>query len=388
MKKIAVLTFFKAENYGGDLQAYALQKKLKMIGYDVEVLHQLCPFHKEYIKSNSFKPIIELQDRVSRKGKINTNISKLISKIASLFFWKRNQKRINRFLKFDLEFIKPTLKIFYNFDILYKEDLEFDIFITGSDQVWNYTNGFSPEPFFLTFAKEGKRKIAYAASIGHTTIPEEIQGKYAEWFNSLDFISTREVQAENLVKEISDKDAITVLDPIFLLKKEDWLSNLNIKETVKDKYLLIYSLAESTYIFSLALHIAKKKNLKILNIIPNCWTTSHYNNVKNIFDAGPIEFVQLFANASFVLTNSFHGTSFSINFNIPFFALPRKNKKNNSRFINILDKTKLSSRLIYDGSNFPVDEEFNLSFNECNEILEVERLKSLNFLISSIEHEY
>jgi hypothetical protein len=385
MKKIAILTFFKSGNFGGELQAYALQKKLRVLGYDVEVLHQLRPNNKEFVKTKNFLPIINLVDKVSKKNKINSFLSKKISSVASIVFNKRYRLRQDRFNDFEDNHINLTKKIFRSFDDLYDQKFDYDIFIVGSDQVWNYTNGFSPEPYFLTFVKNNAKKISYAASIGHSVIPDEIKGQYVNWFNNIDFISTREEQAEEIVKKLTDKEAITVLDPTFLIKKEEWLSYLPTKEIINTPYLLIYTLVESPYIFKLAREIADKKKLKIVRVISQCWTREHPDGVKNIYDAGPIEFVSLFQHASFVLTNSFHGTAFSINFNIPFFSIPRKTKKNNSRFINILNQTNLSDRLIYDGDVFPTEDKYDLDFNESNELLDMKRDFSLNFLVTSIE---
>ncbi len=385
MKKIAILTFFKSGNFGGELQAYALQKKLRVLGYDVEVLHQLRPNNKAFVKTNNFLPIINLVDRVSKRNKMNSFISKKISSVAAIIFNKRYRLRNSRFNEFEHQHINLTKKIFRNFDELYQEKLDYDIFIVGSDQVWNYTNGFSPEPYFLTFVKNSAKKISYAASIGHAIIPEQIQEKYIKWFNNIDYISTREEHAEEIVNELTDKNAVTVLDPTFLIKKEEWLSYLPTKKSIEAPYLLIYTLVESPYIFKLAREIAEKKNLKIVRVISQCWTREHPVGVKNIYDAGPIEFVSLFEHASFVLTNSFHGTAFSINFNIPFFSIPRKTKKNNSRFINILNQTNLSHRLIYDGDDFPKEENYDLDFSEANLLLDKKRQFSLDFLLTSIE---
>lgn len=384
MKKIAILTFVKSTNYGGALQAFALQKKLCLLNYDVSLLHQLRPGNKKFIKSDNFLPIIELRDKLSKRARLNRHISNLIGKLASIVFQKRNQKRIKRFLDFENDYLNLTNNIFYSFDDLYKEKLQYNIYITGSDQVWNYTNGFSPEPYFLTFAKEGQKKISYAASIGHSIIPEEIQDNYKKWFNNIDHISTREDQAELLVKQISGKPAITVLDPTFLLRKEDWINIFPQKNEINEPYLLIYNRNISANILTLAQKIAKTKKLKIVSIILNCWTLEHRQKIKNIYDAGPVEFVNLFSNASFVLTNAFHGTAFSIIFNIPFFSIPRENSPIKSRLINILKKTNLLHRLIYDGTIFPKEKDWDLNFPEANKLLDIERDKSINFLITAI----
>ncbi len=383
MKRIGILTFFRAENYGGDLQAYALQKKLNLLGYNAEVINQLRPINKGFILTNNFDKIVTLDDKISRKGMFNTKIAKIITYLASLIFHKREKLRKSRFADFENEHIRTSEKTYYNFEDIYKDMLPYNIYIVGSDQVWNYTNPYSPEPYFLTFVKKEK-KIAYAASIGQEYIPEEIKPLYIKWLQGIDHISIREKHIEQLIKDISGKSAVTVLDPTLLLTKKDWIDNLKIQELKTEPFLLIYTLSESPYIYDFARHIAKEKNLKIKRIVPRSWVLKKEKNIENIFDAGPIEFVQLFAAASFVLTNSFHGTAFSVNFNIPFFAIPRKTLQNKSRFISLLNIVNLSDRLLFDGSEFPDTSKLNLSFNEANEILSIERKNSTSFVTDAI----
>jgi hypothetical protein len=387
MKKIGILTFFKSGNFGGELQAYALQKKLRMLGYDVEVLHQLRPMNKEFILTPSFKPIIQLADKVSKRNRLNNQISKFITILANVLFYRRYNIRRKKFDSFETRQMNLSKKMFTSFDDLYSTKHDYDVFIVGSDQVWNFTNGFSPEPYFLTFVEKNKKKISYAASFGHSQIPVEIQSLYKSWLSALDFISTREIEGEKIVKDLTTKNVTTVLDPTFLLTKEEWKNNISIIDKPRTNYLLIYTLVESPYIFSLARKIAKQKKLKIIRVISKSWTHELYFGVKNIYTAGPEEFVSLFMNATFVLTNSFHGTAFSINFNIPFYTIPRKNKKNNSRITSILKLSNLESRLLYDGDPIPTDFEPSNYFQGVNEILENLRMHSMDFLNKSINTE-
>jgi hypothetical protein len=386
MKKIAILTFFKSGNFGGELQAYALQKKLRLMNYNVEVIHQLRPNTPGFKSTENFKPLIELSDSVSKKNKRNMWLAKKIDFIARIIFSKRFKVRNQKFLNFEEKHINLTKTIYYNFDELYAAKLNFDIFIVGSDQVWNYTNGFSSEPYFLTFAPKRSTKISYAASFGHADLPESIKDKYSKWLRDFDRISTREIQGERIVKEITSLPCQTVLDPTLVLSREEWDILFSDKPIVNEKYILIYTLVESKFILELSRRVATELGItKIIRLIPNCWTREVYSYVENVYDAGPIEFINYFRNASFVLTNSFHGTAFSVNFNIPFYTIPRENKKNNSRFFSLLELTNLENRIIFDG-----DKDFKLllevDFKLSNLKLQQLREESLNFLIDSIEH--
>ena len=385
-KKIAILTFFKSGNFGGELQAFALQKVLRENGYNVEVLHQLRPNNKEFVQTGNFKPIYNPSDSKTKKSRIKGKIIANLTRIYNVFFGKNSRIRKQRFEKFEKEHINLTSKIFYSFDDLYASNLDYDVFIVGSDQVWNYEYVFSPEPYFLTFAKEGALKISYAASIGHSSLPEEVVPFYKEWLAAFDSISLRESQGVDIVKSITDKEAITVLDPTLLIPKVNWLEYFNIDSSrQKDNYLLIYILVESPYVFAKAREIASQLNLKIKRVVPRSWSRQNYSDIENIYDAGPIEFIELFANASFVLTNSFHGTAFSVNFNIPFYSIPKKTKKTNSRFINLLNLVGLQDRIVYDGDNRNLLENLlDIDFIGANHKLEIEKSKSLDFLYKSI----
>lgn len=382
-KKIAVLTFFKSGNFGGELQAYALQKKLRELGYDVEVLHQLRPTNKNFKYSEKFKPIFTLTDKKSKRSKINSKISKII-KYFLAFFSKNQKVKLNKFEEFEHKHINLSKKTYCSFEDLYTHEMDYDVFIAGSDQIWNYSLSFSPEPYFLTFADDDKTKISYAASIGHSEIPDNVGRLYKKWLDSFNFISTREEQGAQLLENLLGKQVETVIDPTLLIKKEDWCRYFQIQEETGEKYLLIYTLVESKFVFKTAIEIANKLNLKIKRILPVAWTRENYDEVENILDAGPIDFVRLFANASFVITNSFHGTAFSVNFNIPFLSVPREYKKTNSRFINLLHLTNLSDRLVYDGSPIVVDEFLKADFQKSNLILEKERDRSLSLLLKAI----
>src|SRR5690606_19862408 len=160
---IATLTFLHAFNYGAELQAFVLQRKLRNMGYDVTLLDVYRPNkNPEYIDTGNFRPIFEFKDEKAKTSIKNVIISKYITKFFSFLFPKRDKIRHKRFYTFHEQYSNLSKKRYYNFDSLYEENFDFTHFIVGSDQVWNFTNGFSPEPYFLTFVKDAK-KISYAA---------------------------------------------------------------------------------------------------------------------------------------------------------------------------------------------------------------------------------
>lgn len=389
--KIAILTYFNAYNYGGDLQCYALQRKLRNMGYDARVLNLARPVDSRYKKNEAdtarFKKLYEYSAKSDKKSKLKNTVFRAISSIYSLFISSKIKKRNTSFKSFHKEHIKFSTKQFINFSELYEyaDKLDYTHYIVGSDQVWNYTYPFSVEPYFLTFTDKAV-KISYAASIGHSDLPEDIADIYKDWLQDFKAISLREQQGEELIKQITNRDDIqTVLDPTFLLSKEEWINGLSIdKPLVEGDYLLVYLLSRSDESLDIAKKIAKMHNYKVVGITSSFLRHKDVKGVDYFVGNSPKDFVNLFAYAKFAVTNSFHGTSFSINFNIPFISTTRRNKRVNSRFINILNKISLPNRLIYEGDNLDIENLPTIDFSVVNLALETERNKSLEFLNNAL----
>ena len=157
-----------------------------------------------------------------------------------------------------------TKRKFYNFDSLYVADWSlFTHFIVGSDQVWNFENPFSPEPYFLTFVPETAKKISYAASLGHKILPNIVAKKYKQWLANFDSISLREQEGAELISRLLKKDVKCVLDPTLLLSKQEWYDKFDLVNENVEKYVLVYVLVHSDYSINLAKYIASKLDLKV-----------------------------------------------------------------------------------------------------------------------------
>ena len=156
-----------------------------------------------------------------------------------------------------------------------------------------------------------------------------------------------------------------VLDPTLLLNPEDW-NKVAAEPDIKKPYILLYVLMHSAYITKLAYYISRKTGYSIVRIARGNIREGIECKVKNLYDAGPSEFLGLFKNASFVLTSSFHGTAFSINYNKPFYSVVRKGGSVNSRIINILKRMHLESRMLFVGEAFPKEESISVDFSEAN----------------------
>lgn len=299
--KVGILTFHDAHNYGAVLQAFALKKYIQKLGYDVSIIN----YHHETIPDGYPK--------------------------------ENNEKRWEKFDKFIKELIDNDTKTYINEHEL--EILDIDYWICGSDQIWNteITRGFN-KGFFLDFNTNGK-KIAYAVSMGINALPKEQEEDFKNSLNQIDEISVREETLQKYAKKFTDKEVEKVLDPTLLLEEKDYESL--ILDNNYGEYVLIYALGPDERLIKIANKIAKEKNVKIIEL--NDKKNENYF-CEQISDAGPDEFLTLIKNAKAIVTNSFHGTIFSIIFEKEFYTITRLNR--NSRMKNILKIVDMEDRLI------------------------------------------
>lgn len=386
MKKIGIITISKTNNYGAELQAYATQKKIQLMGYDAELIDYLYYKHKNHRETKASQPAIKF----TKKEKINhfllyRIISPLVEDFGALFIDKISKRKKN-FLEFHKKNTKYSAQYRSHTD-LYKAEHNYDVFIAGSDQIWNPSTGTSMAPYFLEFAPRNKHKISYASSFGVSKIDEKYYPLYRDYLANLDAIGVREDDGVDLIKEIAGLNATKVLDPTLLLNKEQWKEVVIKPLKRKKNYIVIYVLHESEPLINLAYYLQEKLDLEIIKLTKRAYSNKSYSNVINIEDAGPAQYIDLFMNASFVLTNSFHGTAFSVNFNIPFFSILNKERKNNSRMINFLKMIDLTNQIVYEDipSFNNIDSYIEVDFENANKVIEKERGLSEKFLISNIK---
>lgn len=380
MKRIGIITILKTNNYGAELQAYATQAILSKLGYKAEIIDYLFYKNPEHKKTKASKPSFNH----GLKKRLAETLYPVIAKFKAGSNKSNSKKRDERFDSFHTD--NTAMSATYRtMDELYASKKEYDVYMVGSDQVWNPGVYSSLLPYMLTFAPEGKKRVAYASSFGVSSIPQECQWLYKKYLSQFSYIGVREKNAVDMVKEISGKDATWVLDPTLLLNKEDWMKVVKQSYGEKRNYILLYELTPCPYILELAKHFREKKGLEIIRICKNASVEDNDSTILNIIDAGPAEFIDLFANAGMVITNSFHGTAFSINFGKEFYTITPARKHNNSRQRSILELFDLQDRLI--AENTPIE---NISVKEIDykataRILEDERKKSIDFLTNAIE---
>ena len=381
MKKIGIVTILKVNNYGAELQAYATQEFLKSMGYEAEIIDYLFYKNPQHKRTRLSKPLFAFP----LKKRVAEFVYPLLSDLRNISNGKTLARRKNRFENFHRlnTSMSPTYR---SIDELYDAEMDYDVYLTGSDQVWNPGIYTSIAPYFLDFAPKGCRRVAYAASFGVSQIPSDAIPYYKKFLSTYDAIGVREKNGVDLVKDISDKKAQWVLDPTLLLTKDEWLKVASPVEIPKE-YILLYELTPCPYIRQLAEHVCKERNLSVVRVCKDANKEDKDDAILNITDAGPAEFLYLFVNASMVITNSFHGTAFSINFQRPFYTVLPKRKQNNSRQRSLLELVDLTDRLLVEDSPFPNAEKWEVDYNKATILLEQERTKSTQFLKNAIDGE-
>lgn len=378
MKKIGILTIVKVNNYGAELQALALQRKLCLMGYDAEIIDYLFyknPLHK---KDKTSKPFYQY----SLKNKFKEYILPIFEYIKAFPYKKQYKRRAKGFSSFHDKNTKFSPICYHSYSELYNNPPQYDIYCVGSDQVWNprcYTN---LSPYFLSFAPKEAKKISYASSFGVKKLPENAKKQYCKLLQNLNYISVREKDGVNIVKEVSGKEAVNVADPTLLLTKEEWIPIAKYDKVPAKKYILLYVLKDSKYIKKTALILSKKYGLQIVRICKGAFKQDKKSEgIINIIDAAPDDFLGLIEKAEMVLTNSFHGTVFSILFKKDFYTIIKRDVDNNSRQLSLL-KTLDIDRIKYEDECF--NESTPINWIKTNDLLSKFRQKSIDYLTNAI----
>lgn len=373
--KIGILTIHNVNNYGAELQCYALCRKLQNMGYEAEVINFLFGIHHDHDFTGE-----KLTVPISLKTKVKVKLLPIVQDVFCLFHHKNKAERNKRFEEFHANYNKLTKTVYPSVRSLNEANFNYDVLCIGSDQVWNYEKGYSLEPFFACFDKKGTKKISYGSSIGLSKLSDEAKAVFKKELLEFAYLSVREQQASKLLQDLLNKDVDVVLDPTLMLNSKEWLEVAKFDMCPKEKYVLVYivTIKPCDYVLEVARKVAKEHGLKIVRICRDAYPERSGSDVEEIMTAGPSDFVGLFANAEFVVTNSFHGTVFSINFRKPFYSVIKSQHATNSRLTSILQKLNLENRLLPVGS--PLSEISDINYTVPAQCLEIEREHSLSFI--------
>lgn len=320
--KIGILTFYIADNYGALLQAFASKKYLESLGHEAFI-----------IDHNKNKKKFCINFSIAGLS-VTSNLKFIFLQLLRYPFLKRRYKVFEKFIE---HYLKP-----YN-GIWETLPNSFDVFYAGSDQIWNplYRNKYMPILFCQFPGAQTKKCIAYSASMGINYIPKDLEEELKNYLQIFSSISVREESCKNLISPLVNIPINVTIDPTFLLSKEQWLEYFpqnNKKENFP--YLVIFEVRHSDISYKLASIISKKFNYKIKIISSGI----NLKDLKSLRTTEPSDFINIIANAEFVITTSFHGTVFSLITKVPFYSIATKSK--DDRILNLLTSCDATERLI------------------------------------------
>ena len=360
--KIKTITCHDVYNLGASLQAYALAKYLKTCNHDVQIID----YKPDYLSrhySLTWVPNPRFDRPILRQAYL---LAKLPGRLKA-----RKSLRKRRFDAFREAYLPLTAQRYASADELQANCPDADVYIAGSDQIWNpvFRNGKDPA-FFLKFVPDNKKKISYAASFSVDELSQEDSERILPWLRRLDAISVREPSGVALLSNMG-LSGTQVMDPVFLLPKEQW-KDIAICPDRKD-YILVYDFDNSVLVRNIATALAEQTGKKIISVFP-------MNGADQVWsDMGPREFLGAILNADCVISNSFHATAFSLIFQKDFYVVNRE-EKINTRMRDLLGSLSLSERLI---SVLP-DEEAPLIWHNIKEKLDSQIAVSKAFLRDQI----
>lgn len=374
MKSIGIITIHKINNYGSVFQAYALQKACEDLGYKAEIIDYNFPnqahANNKYVVHRDTQP----------------NEPRWIKMLYALDLI-RQHKGISTFVS---KYQHLSAKQYNSPDELKAEAPQYDVYITGSDQLWNPRHCNGDPAFMLHFAPDGTLKISYAASISANKLPEELHPIYKDLLSRYAHIAVRENSGLQVIKEITGKDATVVLDPTLLLNKDQWNEIAAPKRQFKKKYILCYFLNYTfnafPYVDELAQYMQKQTGYEIVRVArPPHHLGEPHTHYK--VGASPEEFLALVRDAEMVLTTSFHGTAFAVNYGKPVFTVVQDRNASDSRQVSLMHNLGLDDQVLSIKDAMPDKSRF--SYDVANEQARLEELRkaSMEYLQNAIKNE-
>lgn len=380
MKKIGIVSmYYRNFNYGGVLQAYALCRLLDDTGYDVEQI----AYQYAISKQNE-----TLLDKFRRKG-----FSLILEYAKNKLFYFKNKKKIkvvteSRELAF-VPFLATAIKhsdIVYSNKTIHECQDKYDVFISGSDQVWNGYNYV----YYLDFVNNGRKKISYAASISREYLTEREENAFKESLSSYTAISVREENDKKLLSKIIQKSVKVVLDPTLLLEKSDW-NILTSKRLCEDKYIFCYFLGNNSRARKIAYQLKKKKGYKIISIPMYRWGLFQLDltiSDKVVYDASPNDFLSYIKNAEYVITDSFHAMVFSNIFEKEYFVFNRNRRgEMNTRIVNLTTILGTENRFCNTNNQETLQYVLNqkpINYNNTRDVLTKQKQDSKEYLFECL----
>lgn len=370
--KVLLTTVFTGYNYGSSLQALAGKTILKELGYDCQLVAMKSLVKGRDIRLKKLLTIL-IRSFVLR-GKSG---AKSLKTYQSSYSKTMIGDSVSRFTHFSEAFLQPS---FLSWTGLRNSAKGAVACFAGSDQVWNSSTMFVDPMYYLRFAPAEKR-VALAPSFGRDFVASYNQQKMSQWIGEFAHLSVREDSGVKLIKELTGREAIHIVDPTLLIDGSTWKNTLNIKDR-ESNYILAYFLDRPSE--SARKAIAELKSALNCMVIAIPYRFDEMDYCDEVVPTGPIEFLDLINNAKCVLTDSFHGTAFSINLHTPFYVFGRDYgtaHSQNSRVESILKKMNMKDRF----EPKTICEKYSqIDFDYSDSVLKEERLKARNYLRTAL----
>ncbi len=348
MTKIALTTKYSAYNFGAMLQTYALQRTLNTLGADCAVVDA---------------------DRIKRPGSASLRTPRdIIDRLFYLMYRRSLTRGYEKFESFMAQM--PLTKKYDNYAALQADPPAADVYLSGSDQVWNYTN--LSDNYFLRYAPKTAVRASYAASMKDPFFPASYQSLYRDYLQDFDYISVRESSIKDNLNAQLGVEAQVHVDPVFLLTQDQWQA-ISVAPQLRKPYILCYILYRPAWLNDWLRELHKKTGKSIVLVSYDAFRNVYHNQM--IRDAGPQEMLGLIQNADFVISSSFHGAALSIVHKKPFYAVV--NPEAPSRLENLLKTFSLEQRMICSPT---VSELKPLDYTHTDILLQAERERALEYL--------
>ena len=361
--KTGLVTFYHIHHYGALLQAYATEQAVERCGSECEIVDY-------YVNQNN---------DLFRKP---TGLGSAAADVHTALHYGPLKARYQRFETFSKQYLRISGHRFESLEELKGAELPYDVILSGSDQIWNpkiFPDGRFDPVFFGAFSQ--RRKIAYAPSFGVPHVPESMEAELRGYLAEFSHISVRERQGQAIVEEVAGKTVPVVLDPTLLLDREEWSAIAH--PPAEQGYILCYCISKPGALAPYIQRLAEETGLPVVQL---CGIRQKVHpKAACVLDAGPSEFLGLFQNASYVCTNSFHGTVFSVQFQKPFFTAVAPSElaaPESSRTFSILSRLGLTERIIGTGATAGLDA--TIDWADVDRRLRAARQSSLDYLRAAL----
>ena len=384
MKKLGLCVRYDCDNFGSMLQILATQKAIEKCGWQYEIIR----YDKKTLGfmirnfSRVFNPYF-------MRGKM-MGITKKLSLKKHPEIEDRNSKRLALFREYRKRYIGPYSSIYKGFDRLAQNANNYDAVMVGSDQLWTPA-GLMTKFYNLLFVPDNVRKISLATSFGVTEIPQKQVGLTKQYLNRIDFLSVREVSGQKLIEKLTGREAVVAVDPTLLFDGEEWLDFFDYVKQSEEPYIFAYFLGNNNAHRDAVEQFAKKKNLKVI-------TCPHMDEFverdmtfgdDKRFEVSPVDFLNLVRGAEYIITDSFHGTVFSILNHNKFLTLNRYSdslrKSKNTRIDSLFSLLGIENRhYISESLDIEKSIEADIDYVEIDKRLSDLRDETFHFLKKSL----